>query len=165
MAFEAFETRDRMTGEEQLQGFFEQARRRGFAQQARERGDGRGGRRFDAEIELRGQAHRAQHADRIFAIPGFRIADQAQHARLHVFEPADVIAHREILDRVVQRVGGEVAAHRVVFDRTIDVVAQQATAFVRFAVAAAVVDVGAEGGDLDDLAPVHHVRQAEAASR
>jgi Asp-tRNA(Asn)/Glu-tRNA(Gln) amidotransferase A subunit family amidase len=33
---------------------------------------------------------------------------------------------------------------------------------VHFAVAAAVVDVGAEGRDFDDLAAVHDVRQAEA---
>jgi hypothetical protein len=35
---------------------------------------------------------------------------------------------------------------------------------MHLAVAAAVVDVGAEGRDLDDLAAEHHVRQAEAAA-
>ena len=35
---------------------------------------------------------------------------------------------------------------------------------MQLAVAAAVVDVGAERGNLDDLAAVHHVSQAEAAA-
>ena len=37
-------------------------------------------------------------------------------------------------------------------------------AVVHLAVAATVVDVGTEGGDLDGLAPEHHMRQAEAAA-
>src|SRR5690606_718806 len=45
----------------------------------------------------------------------------------------------------------------------VDIVADQA-AVLDLAVAAAVVDVGAEGGDLDDLAAVDHVGQAEAAA-
>jgi hypothetical protein len=120
---------------------------------------------FDREIEFRGQAHGAQHAHGIFAVTRFGIADQAHHARLHVFEAAGVVAHREILDRVVQRVGGEVAADRVFLDRAVHVVAQQAAAFVRFAIAAAVVDVGAERRHFDDLAAVDDMRQAEAAPR
>ena len=83
---------------------------------------------------------------------------------LHVLEAADVVAHREILDGVIQRIGGEIAAYRVVLDAAVDVVAQQAAAFVQFAVAAAVVDVGAESRDLDDLAPEHDMGQAEAAA-
>ena len=74
-----------------------------------------------------------------------------------VLEAADEVAHREILDRVIQGVGGEVAAHRVLFDRAVDVVAQKAAAFVRFAIAAAVVGVGAEGRDFDDFAAVDHM--------
>ncbi len=93
-----------------------------------------------------------------------RVADQLHAARLHVLEPAHVIAHREILDRVVQRVAAEVAPHRVVLDRAVDVVAQQASALVQFAVAAAIVHVGPEGGHLDDLAAKDDVGQAEAAT-
>ena len=51
--------------------------------------------------------------------------------------------------------------NRVVLDGAVDVVADQAPAFVLLAIAAAVVAVGAESGDLDDLAPEHHVGQAE----
>ena len=42
--------------------------------------------------------------------------------------------------------------------------AQQAAVLVQLAVAAAVVAVGAEGGDFDDLAAEHHVCQAEPAA-
>ena len=126
-------------------------------------GIGAGAGFVDAETEFRRQPHRAQHAHRILAIALLRIADQPQHCVLHVVEAAGVVAHREILDGVIQRVGGEIAAHRVVLDRAEDVVAQQPAAFVQLAVAAAVIDVGAERGDLDDFAPEHDVREAEPA--
>ena len=153
-----------MAGQEQLEHFLEQPRRRGLGQQRGQLGDRRGGRPIDGEAQLGRQAHRAQHAHRILAIALLGVADQLQPARLHVLEAAAVVPHREVLDGVVQRVGGEVAADRVVLDGAVDVVAQQAAVLVQLAVAAAVVAVGAEGGDLDDLAAEDHVRQPEAAA-
>ena len=164
MRFQQFETGHRMAGQEQFQGFLEQPRRRGLGQQGRQPGDRFGGRGLDGETQLGRQACRAQHAHRVFAIARFRIADQAQQPRLHIVVAADVVAYREILDRVIQRIRGEVAADRIVLDRAVDVVAQQAATLVLFAVAAAVIAVGAEGGDLDDLAAIHDMGQAEAAA-
>ena len=43
---------------------------------------------LDGEIELRREAHRPQHAHRIFAIAGFRIADQLQAPRADVATPS-----------------------------------------------------------------------------
>ena len=91
---------------------------------------------------------------------------------LRVLDAADVVPDREVLDVVVQRVGGEVAAPDVFVDRAVEVVAQDAAALVEHAVAAfvdAVVLVdrrvrGAEGRDLDDLVAEAHVREVEAAA-
>jgi hypothetical protein len=150
--------------EEHLQAFLEQAGRSRILEQRPEALDRLRGRCLDLEAELCRQPHRTQHPHRVFAVAGFRVADQAQQAVLDILEPAHVIAHREVLDRVIQRVRGEVAAHRVLFDRSVDVVAQQAAALVRLPIAAAVVAVGAERGDLDDLAAEHDVRESEAAA-
>ena len=151
----------RVAAHEQLQQLVEQARGRGLGDQRRELRD-RGPRRIlDREPELRRQAHRAQHAHRILAITLLGIADQSQAALLDVGEAADVVAHGEILDRVVQRVHREVAADRVVLDAAVDVVAHDA-AVDHVPVARAVVDVRTERGDLDRLGPEHHMRQAEA---
>ena len=78
-----------------------------------------------------------------------------------VLAAADVVAHAEIGDVVVQRVDREVAAHRVFLDRAVDVVAHDA-AVDEMAIAAAVVAGAAERRDLDDLAAEHDVREAEA---
>ena len=59
--------------------------------------------------------------------------------------------------------GHKLEVIRFLAERDIPVCAHQ-PAIVHLAVAAAVVDVGTEGGDLDDLAPEHHMRQAEAAA-
>jgi len=162
-ALQPLEAGHAVPGQEQLEDLLEQARRRGLGQQRRQRRDRRGGLGFDLEVQLGGQAHGAQHAHGIFAVALLGIADQFQAARHRVLEAADIVADGEVIDGVVQRVGGEVAAHRVVFHRAVDVVADQ-PAVVHLAVAAAVVDVGAEGGHLDDLAPEHHMRQPEAAT-
>jgi hypothetical protein len=151
-----------MAGEEHLQALVEQAggRRRGQqVRQLRHRG-GRFGRHGEAELGC--EPRRAQHAHRVFAVALHGIADQAQHPVLAVLVAAHVVAHRKVLDGVVERVGGEVAPHRVILDGAVDVVAQQAAAVFGFAVAAAVVHIGAEGGHLDDLAAIDHVRQPEA---
>ncbi|MCW0422840.1 hypothetical protein NB713_000783 [Xanthomonas sacchari] len=160
---QALEAGHAMAGQEQLEHFLEQPRRRGLGQQPGQPRDRLGGAGLDLEIELGRQAHRTQHAHRVLAVALLGVADQLHQPRLHILEAADVVAHREVLDGVVQGVAGEVAAHRIVLDAAVDVVADQA-AVVHLAVAAAVVDVGAEGGDLDDLAAVDHVGQAEAAA-
>ena len=163
--FEPLETGHRVAGQEQLQGFLEQPRRGGFGQQRRQPRQRFCGGRFDLKIQLCGEPRGAQHAHRILAVARVRIADQAQQARLHVGIAAGVVADREILDRVIQRIGGEVAADRVLLDGSVDVVAQDAAALVHLAVALDIAaTVGAEGRDFDDLAAVHHVRQAEAAA-
>src|SRR5690606_5002151 len=79
-------------------------------------------------------------------------------------EAAGVVTQREVLDRVIKRVGGEVAPDRVLFDGAVDVVAHQAPVLQRLAGAAAVVAIGAEGRDFDDLAPEHHMGQPEPAT-
>ncbi len=163
VTFQAFEAGDAVPGQEQLQHFFEQARRGGLVEQVGQVRDRCGGAFFDLEAELGSQAHGTQHAHRVFLVALHRIADELHQARLHVFEAAGVIAHREILDGVVQGVAGEVAADGIVFDGAVHVVAHEHAVF-HFAVAAAVIAVGAEGGDFDDLAAEDHVGQAEPAS-
>ena len=163
MGLQALEAGHRMPGQEQLEHLLEQARRGGLAQQRRQPRQRLRGGRLDAEVQLGRQPHRAQHPHRILAVARFRVADQAHRARLHVLVAADVVAYREILDRVVQRVAGEIATDRIVLDAAVDVVAHQPPV-LHLAVAAAVVAVGAEGGHLDDLAAVDHVGQAEAAA-
>ncbi len=163
VAFQAFEAGHAVPGQEQLEHFLEQARRRGFGQQAGKPRQRLGAGVVDLEAELGGQAHRAQHPHRIFLVALFRVADELHQARLDVFEAAGVVAHREILDGVIQGVAGEVTADRVVFDAAVDVVADQHAVF-HLAVAAAIVDVGAEGGHFDDFATEHHMCQPEAAA-
>ncbi len=163
MALQALETGHAVPGQEQLEHFLEQPRRRRLFQQPGQARDRLGRGRLDPEIELGCQPHRAQHAHRVLAVALLGVADQLHAPRQHVLEAADVVAYREILDGVIQGVAGEVAAHRVVLDAAVDVVAHQ-HAVLDLAVTAAVVDVGAEGRDLDDLAAEHHVRQAEAAA-
>ncbi len=163
MALQSLEAGHAVPGQEQLEYLLEQARRGGLFQQPGQARDRRGGGRLDPELELGRQAYRAQHAHRVLAVALLGVADQLHAPRQHVLEAADVVTHREILDGVIQGVAGEVAAQRIVLDAAIDVVTHQ-HAVLDLAVAAAVVAVGAEGGDLDDLAAEHHVRQAEAAA-
>ena len=152
MAFQPEKAFDRVPGQEQFQAFLEQARRGRFAQQWRQLGNRCGGGVVDPEAELCGQPHRTQHPDRIFTIPLFGIADQLEQAIFHILESTGVIANRKVIDRVVQRIGSEIAPDRVVLDRAENVVAQQPPPFVQLPVSAAVVNIGAERRDLDDLA-------------
>ncbi|MNT23825.1 hypothetical protein D3C72_1592630 [compost metagenome] len=152
-----------MPGQEQLQDFLEQARRCGFVEQAGQLRDRCSGALFDLEAELGRQADRTQHAHRVFLVALHRVADELHQACLHVFEAAGVVTHREVLDGVVQGIAGEVAADGVVFDAAVHVVAHEHAVF-HLAVAAAVIDVGTEGGDFDDLAAEHNMGQAETAA-
>ena len=110
---------------QQLQHFFEQTRRGNVMEQRGKTRNRLGGFRADVHIQLGGKAHSAQHADRIFAVAGFRIANQANHALLQIFHAADVVAHGKIGHAVIQAVNGEVATLGIFFDRSEDVVAQQ----------------------------------------
>jgi hypothetical protein len=149
------------------------AARRHAAEQRRQLAHRRARLRMQREVQLAGEARGAEHAYRILAVARLRVADQPQHAALHVRGAADVVPHREVRDVVVERVRGEVAAPDVVVDRAVDVVAEDPPALV---VRARVVDFAvvlvvdlrrrrgrAERGDLDDLVAEVHVREPEAA--
>ena len=69
------------TRQEQFQALVEQPRRRHPVEQIRELPDRPLGAGLDREIQLRGEAHRAQHAHRILAVARLRIADQLQAPR------------------------------------------------------------------------------------
>ena len=147
----------RMARQQQLQHFLEQARRGHVLDQVREFADRRARLRVDAEAELGGEAHRAQHAHRVLAKTQGRIADDAHGLLAHVGEAAVVVEHGFVVRVVVQRVGGEIAPRRVLHPRAVDVVAQQPAVLVGFPAFA-----GAEGGHLDRLRAEQHVHQLEA---
>lgn len=123
---------------------------------------------FDLEVELGGETYRPQHPHRVFQITLLRIADQADQAIADVVNAIGVVQQPLAGDVEVQGIDGEVAALGVVFQAAIDVVAQDAAAFVAGRAAIAIVlafrMMGAEGGDLDDLAAEVHVYQFEAAA-
>ena len=161
-----------MAGEEQLQRLVEQARGRHTAEQRCELRERRARGFVQRESELGRETRRAQHAHRVLAVPGLRIADQSQHALADIVDAARVVPHREIGDVVIKRIRREIAPPDVLVDRAIDVVAQNASALVVRArvVELAVVFVvnlrrrrrGTECRDLDDLVTVVHVGEAEA---
>ncbi len=155
-------------GEEQLEHLVEQARRRDFPQQRGQPANRRGAVLFDLEVELGGETYRPQHPHRVFQITLLRIADQADQAIADVVNAIGVVQQPLAGDVEVQGIDGEVAALGVVFQAAIDVVAQDAAAFVAGRAAIAIVlafrMMGAEGGDLDDLAAEVHVYQFEAAA-
>ncbi len=62
-------------GQEQLEKFVEQARRRDFRQQVGAAGYGAGGGGVYAEVELGGEAQDAQHAHRVLGEAQRRLAD------------------------------------------------------------------------------------------
>ncbi len=171
-AFEQLECSVRAARQEYLVHFVEQARGRHAIEHPGELRNRRGGVGMNREAELRGEAHGAQHAHRVLAIARLRIADHAQHALTRVVDAADVIPDREVLDVVVQSVGGEIAPPDIFVDRAVEVVAQDAAALVEHAVAAfvdAVVLVdrrvrGTERRDLDDLVAEAHMGEMEAAA-
>ena len=91
---------------------------------------GRSVRGLNGKIEFRREPHCAQHAHRILAIAGLRIADQLETPRLDIAHAIDEIPDREILDVVVKPVGGEIAPPNVLFDGAVDVVAQNASRLI-----------------------------------
>ncbi len=60
--------------------------------------------------EARGEAHRAQHAQLVFAEAQLRLADGSHHALSEIFPPPDKIQHPVAAERIHQQaVDGEVA--------------------------------------------------------
>ena len=114
------------SGEEQLQTFIEQTRRRHAIEQMRQLTDRPFGARVDRKIELRREPHRAQHAHRILPVARFRIADQLQAPRPHVAHPIHEVPDGEVVDVVVEAIGREIAPPHVLFDGSVDVVPQDA---------------------------------------
>ena len=70
-------------------------------------------RRVDLQAELGGEAHGAQHAHRIFAVAGARLADHAQGFLLEVADAAVIVDDRLGRRIVIQCIGGEVAARGI----------------------------------------------------
>ena len=110
---------------EQLLRFIIQAVRRNIAQQL-----GNFRRKdvqnffINAEIQLGGEAQRAQHAHRIFFKALQRIAQQAQGFMLNVINRIAEIQHFVFARLIIQRVDGEIAARKVLLNAAPVVVAQ-----------------------------------------
>ena len=172
----------------QLLELIEQPRRRNVLEQPGELRERRARRLVDGEAELRLETHSAQHPHRVLAIARLGVADQAQRARAHVLDAADVVPDREVLDVVVEGVAGEVATPHVLVNGPVDVVAQEPTPLVVRAIDVAVrllvlilfglgllvghaIEVGlrrhrraggAECRNLDDLVTEANVRETKA---
>lgn len=158
-----------VSGEEQLEHFFEQARRGDLAQHRCQFADRLNGVFFDAEIEFGCETHGPQHAYRVFLVTLLWIANQADQVIANVVYAVGVIENA-LADRIViQGVDGEVAALRVFFQGAVDVVAQNPPAFVtRRLITVFIVFVygviGAEGRDFNDFATEMDMHQFEATA-
>ena len=156
---QALQRFDRVSRQQQLFHLVEQPRRRHVVDQRRQRGIGVAVFFSISMPELRREPRGAQHAHRVFAIAGDRIADQAQPPRLDVGDAADVVP--DFLGRrvEVERVDREVAAQRVLGLRAEHVVGQQPAVLVGGVVADL---TRAERRDLDRLGAGQHVHQPKA---
>lgn len=134
---------------QQLQHLVEQAGGRHVVDQRAQLRDRRARVRVDVEAGLGCEAHHAQHAHRVFAVAGVRIADHAQRAGAHVFHAVMVVMHGFVGGVVIHRVDGEVAAGGVFGLGAPDVVAQHTAAGVDG------VRVVVQLGALDALAGGH----------
>ena len=120
---------------------------------------------FDVEAELAGEAHCPKHPHGILAIAFGREADHPQPALAHVGMAFGEIDDGAIAVVVVEAVHREVAAPGILLQRAVDVVAHDASVdphMVR--IGSRLVEVGAEGRDLDDLPAHAHVREPESAA-
>lgn len=154
--------------EQQLEHLVEQPRRGNVVQQLGQLGDGCGAVWLDLEIQLGGEAHRAQHAHRVFLITLHRIADQAYPGIANVLQPIGVIMDIAGTDIVIQGVDGEITALGILLQGAVDVVPQQPTRLalqrlLASQVAFVVIGMaGAEGCHLDDLATKVDVGELES---
>ena len=111
----------------------------------------------DREVEARGEAHRAQHAELVLVEAGRGIADRAHDAAREIVAAADVVDDA-VLDRVEEHaVDGEIPARRVLLG-----VAERD----RHGMARVEVDaVAAEGRDLDAIVARRHRARRRTARR
>ena len=175
-----------VAGLQELEHFVEQAALRHVGQERPGLDERAGGFGFEREADARqlgGEAHGADDAHGVFAVAGGGVADHAQALFAGVLDAAVVVDHDAGFGVVVHGVDGEVAPRGVFFLRAPDVVAQHAAGGIdgvfhagQLAAAGALVaadllglgavQVGAEGGDFDDLvlapAPEHHMDDAKA---
>ena len=119
-----------MAGQQQLEHFVEQARRRHVFKQGCELGDRPFGCRIDGEPQLAGQTGSAQHAYRIFTVTLNRVTDHHHAFFLDVGNALGVIPYFFTLGIVEQRIHGEVAAQRILLLAAEHIVAQQAAVFI-----------------------------------
>src|SRR5690606_17793702 len=114
------------------------------------------------------EAHRTDHAHRVFAVALLRVADQTQGAVLDVAQAVGEVMQAEITDVVVQRIAGEVAPQGVFLNGAVDIVAQDLAAGAAAAVAVILVlflaGDGAESGHFDHFALEAYVHQPEATT-
>ncbi len=116
----------------------------------------------DAAAEPGGQAHRAQHPDRVLAHADVRVADGPHDAALDVGHAADVVQDHLAVHVVEQRVEREVPPPRVLLGRAEDVVVADQLDFVGRGLGHG--QRRAERRDLDDLLAEVDVGQPEAAA-
>ncbi len=150
-----------MTGQQQLEHFIEQTRRRHIADEFGQGADRCLGPGFDGKAGLGGKAHRAQHAHRIFPIAFVRVADDAHQLLAHVGQAVLEIQHAFGVRVVVQRIEGEVASLGILFAGAKHVVTQHPAVFVHRMITAT---GGTEGRHLDRFVAEHHMHQLEPAS-
>ncbi len=152
---------------EDLEELVEQPGGRHAVDQPAEPRHGLRGLGVDLQVQLRGEAHRADHPHRVLPVAGLGVADQADRAGLDVAHAVHEVPDREISDVVVEGVDGEVAAPGVLLDGAEGVVLDDAAGRVQDLPVLALqvlVAQAAEGRHLDDLVPEPDVHQAEPAA-
>ena len=147
-----------MAAHQQLEHFIEHACGRHIVDEWCHHLDRLARRLVDGELQLGGKAHHAQQAHRVFAIAGLRYADHAQLPVANVLHTMMIVEHRLAGRVVIHRVDGEIAPGGVLMLFTEGVVAQDAAVLVLRRI---IRRCAAEGGDLDDLLPEHHVHDLE----
>ena len=147
-----------MAAFQQFHHLVEQPCWRHVLQQRSQRADGLERGRIDLEIQLGGKAHGAQHPHRILAVAGGGVTDHAQQPGRQIVHPAHRIDQRLGNRVVIEGVDGEIASVGVFFAGAEHVVVQHPPMGVGLAIGMGC----AEGGDLDGLAPEHHVNDAKA---
>ena len=152
---------ERMPAGEDLEEFVHEAGLRNVAKQHAHLSDRPLRRGIDLKAQLRGDAHRADHAHGVFAVALFRSADHAEALRLDVVVPAVVVEELFGLRVVIERIAGEVAARRILPHFAEFVVGDDAA---RRVLRDARARERAEGRAFDHFVAEHHVHEPEAPS-
>ena len=164
-AAQQLEVRATGAGHEELDDFLVEPGRRHALDQRRQVVDCTARLAFDVESELAGEAHRAQHPDGILAIALGCGADEPQRAIAYVGVASGEVDDGTVAMIVVEAVDREVAAPGVLLQGAVDVVAHDASVDAHMIrIAGRLVEVRAEGRDLDDFSAHAHVREPEPAS-